>query len=244
MDSTVYGFITVQPQENVNYIGSTDALCQESAIIPANKYSFEVFGTNDAFIISPTINIPNGMTSTSSYTSQEVTLSVVGPSAQAGEEYVIRINGSEYPYTTAGVENAQTILADVFCYLNPAISVARNVDTFTGTTGFYLAVGYTDNGNATINHVLASDVPVRGIISITGTPTTQATPTTYNITVQTRGSNCSSSSATFALDINSISTVNVISGSATTTGCDQADITDIVLQLGGGAVLIPMLVQD
>ena len=240
VDSTVYGFITVQPQENVNYIGSTDALCQESAIIPANKYSFEVFGTNDAFIISPTINIPNGMTSTSSYTSQEVTLSVVGSSAQAGEEYVIRINGSEYPYTTAGVENAQTIAAGLEAAIsNPAISVARNLGelTFTGTTGIlFSAVGYTDNGNATINHVLASDVPVRGIISITGTPTTQATPTTYNITVQTRGSNCSSSSATFALDINSISTVNVISGSATTTGCDQADITDIVLQLGGGAV--------
>ena len=80
------------------------------------------------------------MTSTSSYTSQEVTLSVVGSSAQAGEEYVVRINGSEYPYTTAGVENAQTIAAGLEAAIsNPTISVVRNLGelTFTGTTEFY-----------------------------------------------------------------------------------------------------------
>ncbi|MBT7656087.1 MAG: hypothetical protein HN591_05425 [Flavobacteriales bacterium] len=240
-ETTIDGFITVQPKESVNYTGSNDPLCQNASITPPNKYTFEVFGTNDAFIVSPTINIPFGLSSTSTFTVQEMRLRISGNSAQASEVYIVRINGTNYSYSTlAGGETPNVIAAGLGASIsNPTISVSTLGGDliFTGPNGFlFNAFGYTENGNATINHVVASDNPMRGVITITGTATAQTTPTTYNIAVQTRGTNCTASTDTLTLNINSQSTIQLISGSPTETVCDLEDINDIVLELGGGAV--------
>ena len=100
-ETTAYGFIVVNPNEEINLTSAPVIVnvCQNDPITPIE---FEFSGTGAVNIISPTIFLPDGLSgATSNITTQTITVEVTGTGGPAGEEYYIILEGRSYRYVTA-----------------------------------------------------------------------------------------------------------------------------------------------
>ena len=69
---------------------------------------------------------------------------------------------------------------------------------------------------------------------MTGTPTLLASPTLYNFTVTTPGSQCASDTATARIQVNSASSLALVSGNPVMNQCGDTAIAPIEFLIGGG----------
>ncbi len=192
-------------------------------------------------------------------TTPTVEVTVTGTSTAANERVTIVIvedDGSSrtYDYLTSGVESATDIATGIASLINdPSVTVSNTgaVITFTANDNdyvFYVQVydTYDDNNvrssdpdDTNINLSVTDYVPVRGTLSLTGTPTTILTTTqSYTIGVTTLGNfDCTTSTDSVTIEINPASTIELTSSNATLNQniCDLEALDSTTFFISGGA---------
>ena len=244
-EASISGSITVYPSEDKFLLSNAgnSSFCFGDYI----SLDFEFKGIPQ-LLLTEGSSLPDGLTVTKTYTLKAKSeFTITGSTVDPEENYqfnLINYNGltsTSYTFTTTSTTlTANQLAANIAASIsneNVQITSENNVITFEANEADYsFLVTHNSSGAASIT--LSKFIQNRGVISITGTPTTDIYfPTTYTYGVKTPGLYCSSHVVTNTITLSPKSYVALTSDLDTQYQdvCDGTTIETVKFFLSGAA---------